>query len=49
MQKVLKFIVWRYFKQSVQFQGNSGNDSAVYYCEVICESDFSRTDDTFYV
>lgn len=33
--------------QSVQFQGNSANDSVVYYCQIIATFDFSRVDDEF--
>lgn len=35
--------------QSVQFQGNSADDSVVYYCQLIVASDFLRVDDEFYV
>lgn len=35
--------------QSVRFQGNSGDDSVVYYCQIIVASDFLGADDESYV
>lgn len=35
--------------QSAWFQGNSGNDSVVYYSQIIIASDFFRAEYEFYL